>query len=82
MNRLTPGLIRAHAVQAEMVERRKQALCEEVEWWLASNAGWGPMLQSLGYPDPETLSRKLYRWGRRDLARRIEILAAPEKAKK
>jgi hypothetical protein len=48
--------------------RKNLILAEEIEWQLKSGQGWGQAMKAVGYTNPYSLSRRLCRAGRYDLA--------------
>jgi len=58
---------------ADAAARKAAILAEEIEWQLKSGQGWWTAMKAVGYTNPESLSRRLYRSGRHDLAAVFKI---------
>lgn len=51
----------------------KVTVAEEAEWLARTGVGWEDAAARLGYTDPESLERALYRAGRQDLITRLKL---------
>lgn len=60
-----------NTITKDTAERNRLALAENIEFMLATGAGWGEILTRTGKTMP-TLTRQLRRYGRKDLAHFFE----------
>ena len=52
---------------------KRAVLCEEIEWQLRCGQGWWQAMKAVGYTNPQSLRRHLFRAGRHDLAATFDI---------
>jgi len=60
-------------MKQEKTQANLRILTEEIDWQLRLGQGWGAAMKAVGYTNAETLSRRLHRAGRPDLAAIFEI---------